>query len=211
MSAADLLTRPCARCPFRDDVPNYLRRDRRRSILREMQSGKDFHCHKTVDYSHENDEGETIPDVSDSSLCAGASLLFLRNESEPGGQVARIALRLDPKYAAALDACTTPIRSWESWRDGGDDDSNEPEDDDESDDEPRVCNTVDDDCTAPAGWGGYGGVMANDDADAEHDCRSCGEPVCAACARPDPESDGVLCGNCAAWDEPDESHAEVDA
>lgn len=192
---------PCAKCPFRADVPNYLRRGRRRDIYAATQRGEDFYCHKTVDYSHENDDGETEPDTSAASLCAGAMLLFTRDGYEPAGQLARIAVRLDRGLCDALDACTTPTRSLASWLDGPDDDRNDPDPnlDDEEIDDGRYCNTVDAGCTAPAGWASAGGAIANDDAWAENDCADCGEPVCDACSHPDPDSDsdGVLCGGCA--------------
>lgn len=86
---------PCAKCPFRKDVPSYLRFGRRVEIAQALLSGGSFHCHNTVDYSQEDDEGETIADTSDALLCAGAerSLAAAGTSSQMGRIAERLGLQ----------------------------------------------------------------------------------------------------------------------
>ena len=191
-----MLRKPCAKCPFRDDVPNYLRRDRRRQIYTSLTQGENFHCHGTVDYDLMDDEGEDdySAATAHSAPCAGAMKLFLNEGVEPPSQLARCMVRLDRAGTRALAADPTPIRSLESWLDGPDGPTNEP---DEDAPEPRVCCVVNHNCTAPAGWSNGG---CNEDANAEHDCVCCGDPVCEECSidsPPDTNYPGRYCDYCA--------------
>lgn len=67
---------PCKGCPFRTDVRPYISADRVREIFAAIiDRDNHFSCHKTVDYSHEDSEGETVPQTCHSSVCAGAAIL----------------------------------------------------------------------------------------------------------------------------------------
>jgi len=78
---------PCALCPFRRDVPVYLRVDRRRGIVESLREGAAFWCHKTVDYDTDDE-----PSVAGAQECAGAVKML---QSAGGStQLSRIAERL---------------------------------------------------------------------------------------------------------------------
>lgn len=87
------MRRPCASCPFRYDVPGFLTSARAEEIAESILRGESFPCHKTVNYSSEDDD-EAFHGVvtSESQHCAGAMIL-LEHEGKPG-QMMRIAERL---------------------------------------------------------------------------------------------------------------------
>lgn len=185
---------PCARCPFRKDVPVYLRADRREEIADSLYAGQDFPCHATVTYK--DGQGESTADTSRSVTCAGAAKALMLT----GGttQLMRIAERLG---AADLDATAergAEVWSLDEWRrlamgSTGDDPTWEiPEN-------VETCNTVDDRCLAPAGFlTGSGGVVRGTVA-ADMECSECSEAVCSNCA-----DDEGRCGTCRGWDFEDE-------
>lgn len=183
---AKTLVRPrvCSTCPFiNPDRDAVCRPERRKEIQRSVTlEDKTFHCHSEVDYS---DDEDSTPDTDGARQCAGVTTLLLR--AGGANQVMRFAERFGEPLA---EDDRVPYRSLSDWV--GDIEA-EPE----FTGEP--CNTVGDDCTAPAGWGGSGGVVSNDEADAEHECVECGEAVCDACATHHP--DGPLCGYCAEYQE----------
>lgn len=80
------LVRPCAKCPFREDIPGYLHPERAHEIA---TSEEPFACHETTVYSEETDEMEV---TSASQHCAGA--LILAEKREQPHQMMRIAERL---------------------------------------------------------------------------------------------------------------------
>lgn len=90
------LKRPCAKCPFRTDVPGYLRRTRAVEIANGLIRGT-FACHETVDYSGESDGRET----EKTHHCAGA-LIMLEHMEEPS-QMMRIAERIGCYDRTRLD------------------------------------------------------------------------------------------------------------
>lgn len=63
------LKRPCKDCPFRRDVPGYLRPGRMEEILASLDRGT-FPCHKTTG-------ADGRPEFAEHSVCAG-SLVFLQ-------------------------------------------------------------------------------------------------------------------------------------
>lgn len=80
---------PCDNCPFRSDRPfRGLHRERAIDIAEALHRDASFHCHKTVDYSHDSDGRVS----SSSRLCIGAAT-FLEH-TRPGGMVANLAFRL---------------------------------------------------------------------------------------------------------------------
>lgn len=93
------MTSPCAKCPFRTDVPGYLRRARAREIATTLtRYQQTFTCHATVDY--ETGEGEGV-DTPDSQHCAGA-MIMLEHMGQPN-QMMRIAERLGMYDMRKLD------------------------------------------------------------------------------------------------------------
>lgn len=181
---------PCAKCPFRKDVPNYLRPGRRVEIAHALLSGAPFHCHGTVDYSGEDDEGDTIADTSESLLCAGAerSLAAAGTSSQMG----RIAERLG---LVDLDAITADdgVEVWNinEWQ-------HRPDDKDVADvTEVETCSIVNSGCLAPAGYAVGGGVVYGTVA-ADMHCDECGEPVCSNCM-----GDNSTCPMCRGEDDDD--------
>lgn len=67
---------PCKDCPFRKDVRPYISVERVREIFAAIiERDNHFSCHKTVDYSQEDESGETVPKTGHSSVCAGAAIL----------------------------------------------------------------------------------------------------------------------------------------
>jgi hypothetical protein len=67
------LKRPCANCPFRADIPPYLRGGRVREIERGARAGHDFHCHRTIKYDTEDGRGRV---TADSERCAGFAIVL---------------------------------------------------------------------------------------------------------------------------------------
>jgi hypothetical protein len=89
------LTTPCSNCPFRTDIPPFLRPGRVAEIRRGLVRGE-FPCHKTVEH---NGDGE--PDTSRSVHCAGA--LILLEKTGKSSQMMRIAERLGMYDRLKLD------------------------------------------------------------------------------------------------------------
>lgn len=66
------LVRPCPKCPFRLDIPEYLRGGRAEQIARDLAGGASFACHETTVPSDE-DDGSMV-EAADSQMCAGAMI-----------------------------------------------------------------------------------------------------------------------------------------
>lgn len=95
------MTKPCANCPFRTDRPFHLDPERTRDILHAITVGQQtFACHKTVDYSHDDDEGDGRHHKK-TQHCAGA-LILLEHIDRPN-QMMRIAERLGLYDRTKLD------------------------------------------------------------------------------------------------------------
>lgn len=185
---------PCARCPFRRDVPIYLRTGRRREIAAALARGESFPCHAQVDYSHEDDDGRTVPDSSRASMCAGAVAAIAHD----GGshQFERWADRLGEDVSRVVEP-PVPVWGlveWQRLAEGatGDD----PAEDDE---EVEPCAQSDAGCLAPAGVLGSGGAIEVGGKSADGRCVDCDEPLCSACA----DANG-RCYDCARWAKDDE-------
>lgn len=87
------LTTPCATCPFRTDIRAYLTKGRINEIEGSLVNGV-FPCHNTMDYSHNDGDGEEdiMPkDTEKTAHCAGA--LILLEKLERSSQMMRIAER----------------------------------------------------------------------------------------------------------------------
>lgn len=197
MSKPYTLTSPCADCPFRCDVNRYLSPERAQGIMNESYEDSNFYCHKTVDYSGENGEGEV---VSKSRVCAGF-LVTMENEGR-ANQPTRIAERLGlyDRGRMDMDAPTYPsMRDWvRSYLPEGDatgDDS----------DAPEHCGVVGPNCMDPAGYARGGAVFDNPEPPiCTVYCASCESPVCGGCTSrtgtatdADEEHSGPVCIYCA--------------
>jgi hypothetical protein len=82
------MTTPCGNCPFRNDRgPFGLRAERVREILgggqgRAHWPATSFPCHKTIDYSENEDGSEKHVIGPDAQQCAGVMLILYR-ENRP--------------------------------------------------------------------------------------------------------------------------------
>jgi hypothetical protein len=180
-----ITTNPCAKCPFRKDVAIYLRRDRRREIAHSLVNGQTFYCHGTVAY---RDEDEV--DTTHSIECAGAAKAMLAMGAST--QSMRIAERLglvDLDQTAERGAEVWDLATWQELAEGA-----TSEGPDLDDDDIETCNTANENCIAPAGYGGFNGGIAIETKAADCECSECGEPVCSECI-----TDAGLCGVCAEW------------
>lgn len=179
---------PCKLCPFRRDVPIYLRRDRRAEIALSLANGETFWCHSTVDYDaeYEDDEEGSTGDTTDSLECIGAAKALLLNGGST--QSMRIADRLGLVDLDAVEAAPVEVWSLSEWQrlaEGA------TRDDLAAEEEVETCSVVDTGCLAPAGFLGSGGGVVLGTEPADDECSECGEPVCSACL---PESG--ICPNC---------------
>lgn len=175
---------PCAKCPFRKDVPIYLRRGRRVEIASTLMNGNEFPCHGTVS-RHENEDGEEVVDLMGASFCAGAvkSLLMVGVYNQMMRIIERI-YKIDLEEMATAGADVWDIYEWQNVAEGSTGDDVEEEED------VPTCNTVNANCIAPAGYmGSDGPIYGTEPADDE--CIACGEPVCSECI----DEDGH-CGYC---------------
>lgn len=186
MRAADVVMgAPCARCPFRKDVPIYLRLERREEIARSLADGRDFPCHATVNHT-EDEDGEYEADVTGSKLCAGA----MRSLMLAGGsnQNLRIAERLGildvDAVAEGAGAAVWSLPEWTELAEGATEDNPETVD-------GETCSICEAGCLAPAGYLGAGGGVVRGTVFVDTECAECGEPACTNCL-----SDGGLCPWC---------------
>jgi hypothetical protein len=119
------LHRPCAKCPFRNDIPPYLTPDRVLELQAAIESaGKVFTCHQTLDPEQRDDEtGDYLGGQKDAH-CAGALILLEKAfDSDSGGhgcrvnQMARIAVRLGVFDPSKLDLDAPVYGSFEEMYD----------------------------------------------------------------------------------------------
>lgn len=179
------LRTPCGNCPFRLDVPGYLRRARATEIAESLANGGIFPCHKTT-IEDPDDEGALVAGP-DSQFCAGA-LICMELQDAPN-QVVRIAENLGSYDRDRLDMDAPVASSFFEFRAHHGED--EPDDE-----EQECCSFSGGNCEAPAGML-IGGVAVPVEPTGEvHGCPECGEPVCDACS-----GDDGRCRDCASWDD----------
>lgn len=192
----EVRARPCAKCPFRADVPNYLRSGRRIQIATAIAQGGDFPCHETTVDCYDEDGMSDRQATSDSKLCAGAIKAALASGAVP--QNIRIMSRLGMIDLDAIERTGAECLNLTAWasvsRGEGDGRDAEPVDDD---DMSGPCVVSGPGCMAPAGYL-IDGVAVPSDVDADNACGLCGEPVCSTCI-----SDSGRCDSCADEDEDD--------
>ena len=84
------LKAPCKHCPFRYDIPGFLREERAEEIARDVLRGTgSFPCRKTLDYDSDDGEGR---ETDKTQMCAGA--LIFAEHCEQWGQMMRIVSSL---------------------------------------------------------------------------------------------------------------------
>lgn len=185
---------PCHACPFRKDVAIYLRRGRRIEIAEAILSGKTFFCHSTVDYeSEEDEEGNAVPGVSQSSECAGAvkAALAAGTSTNHSRTVEALGM-MNVEALASKGAECWNLTEWQDLAEGATGDNKLRDDDEE---EGETCSVANAGCLAPAGYAMGGGVVYGTER-TDGECAECGEPVCENCA-----SDGGLCAYCDEWED----------
>ena len=69
---------PCKDCPFRRDVPFHLRPGRVEEIIASLMRHENFPCHKTLDYSQDDDLIDGDWTTEKTQHCAGAMILLMR-------------------------------------------------------------------------------------------------------------------------------------
>lgn len=180
---------PCAKCPFRKDVPIYLRLERRQDIVETLADGNHFWCHESV--GHEEDEdGEAWTDTSDSIECAGAAKAMM--QSGGSSQMMRISERLG---MAKLDKTAESkvevwnLDDWNRLAEGSTGDKPVWEIGDEGG--VNTCCYVGPNCIAPAGHMTPSGMALHGLEEATNECPGCGEYVCDECC-----NDEGYCGWC---------------
>lgn len=180
---------PCAKCPFRKDVPIYLHQGRRAEIAETLINGGGFDCHATVDYSEEDDDDNTVPSTVDASLCSGAMAALA--QSGGSNQLIRVAARLgmlDSEAHPEMPEIVWSLTEWVRLAEGATVENPEEI-------EGETCAIVDSGCEAPAGYLGSGGGVVEGVEYVDTWCYSCGDPVCDSCLAvytPEP-----LCPYCA--------------
>lgn len=163
---------PCKMCPFRKDVPIYLRPERRQEIAESLINDQNFMCHGTVNYDVEWDEE---PNTADAVICAGAAKSLMLS----GGttNLMRVAERLglaDLDRTEERGPDVWPLWEWPTLEEGS------------TGDDPvhisiETCSVCGPGCEAPAGFMGAGGGVIQGDVSADERCEECGEPVCGVC------------------------------
>lgn len=99
------MSKPCKLCPFRTDIPAYLRHARARQIASDLRNDGFFPCHETVDYSAGDGDGRV---TERSKWCSGAAIVMLKEEILGANQMARISMRLGDLDPDTLDR-TAPV------------------------------------------------------------------------------------------------------
>lgn len=177
---------PCAKCPFRSDIPKYLRPERAQEIADALYGGAEFPCHQTTETVEHEDGSETRERMATSAFCAGALITMEREGFS--NQMVRISERLglyDPE-ALKMDAPVyDSLAEWvDSYRETPtvtithSDGTTEVL-------EMEHCGVVTEDCEDPPGYSMGGGVARSTIEPTCHPvddcCNHCGNPMCTAC------------------------------
>ena len=198
------MSKPCPKCPFRSDIPKYLRPERAQQIADSLYDGAEFPCHQTTEEVEDEDGmGERVA-TAKSAACAGA-LITMEKEGF-SNQMVRIAERLGMYDHQALDMEAPVYGSLSEWvasyREtktvevtfNGVTETLEYE----------HCGVVAQDCEDPPGYMMGGGVAESTDEPTCHPvddcCVLCGSPVCSTCRaglyEPDNPSSPPVCVYC---------------
>ncbi len=103
---------PCGKCPFRTDLEPYLRAERAQEIREVLENGGTFHCHETVDYPDDTDEGRV---TDQSEFCAGAMILMEHQGGAHMNQYIRILTRISDLDLDKLNMRAPVFRDWDDW------------------------------------------------------------------------------------------------
>jgi hypothetical protein len=184
------LVRPCPHCPFRQDIPAYLRGDRAREISETLARGGTFACHQTTVDAPEDDEnfGGEMMETADSQMCAGAMRALM--QSGGSNQIMRIAERTGGLNPDRLDKSVRvgSLSDFVTHHSG------------ESEDEDECCCIVDAGCGHPAGILMEGIILPAEENEPTTSCEGCGEAVCENCSEEGNEG-GRICNGCAECEE----------
>lgn len=168
MKTPTVLKAPCAKCPFRSDVPIYLRAGRREDIARSLHRGEHFTCHEHTGPECDRHGPE----------CVGArKAIALDGGSTQMGRIEERLGMVDLDELAERGADVWPLSTWPLVPEG--ETAATWDLDDAEDVEP--CTTSNPGCLAPAGWL-EGGSVVRGTTSADGECPTCGEPVCSECA-----------------------------
>lgn len=188
MTASDkfmfALRRPCPKCPFRADVPGYLRRDRAQEIALGIAKGAIFSCHATTVDALDEDGDEIMVEGPNSQFCAGA--LIVMEKLEVPNQAMRMAEGLGFYDPARLEMSAPVVASMLAFVEHHNDTGEV-----EQEAEAEVCCVANYGCEAPSGYLVNGMVVAAEEPGETHECPVCGEYVCENCS-----NDAGVCGNC---------------
>ena len=106
------MKRPCDNCPFRYDKHFPLTGERAEELAEGITSGDQaFSCHKTVDYSDDDDGADT----KDTPHCAGA-MIMLEHMEQPN-QMMRIGERVGFYERTKLDMSAPVYDDADTWVD----------------------------------------------------------------------------------------------
>jgi hypothetical protein len=173
-----IVAAPCGKCPFRKDVPIYLRADRRRDIAESLLNDDNFYCHNTT-VDDPDDDGDRMV-VSDSQICAGAAKALMMSGGSTN--LMRIAERLGLADLDKTEERGVEVWSLDQWpRLAEGSTGDEPEWEVGDEDGVETCSYVGDYCEAPAGFLGAGGGVVRGTVAAELQCSECGDPLCGEC------------------------------
>ena len=83
---SDFMKKPCSSCPFRHDVKPFLTPERGEELANSASNPYNtFHCHKTLEYDDDDDNGDGDTFIGEhSKLCAG----FLTLQHNENGSTA---------------------------------------------------------------------------------------------------------------------------
>lgn len=178
---------PCTKCPFRSDVPVYLRRERRREIRDAMLDGSGFACHETT-VPVETDDGDDMAVTADSQQCAGAIKSILKGGGDTN--TVRVMARLGLIDVDAIENAGADVWDLNDWVSVAEGDTAETFEGHPT----SPCAVSDAGCEAPVGYL-VGGAVVRGDIDADTECAVCGDPVCTSCL-----AGRDTCPNCAEAD-----------
>ena len=184
------LKAPCKNCPFRSDIPKYLRPERAKEIADSLYRGAEFPCHQTTEEVEEEDGHAERVATAKSAFCAGA-LITMEKEGF-SNQMVRISERLGLYDHTTLKMDAPVYDSLSEWV--------ASYREDESEGDLVHCEVVAPDCEDPPGWSSGGGVaLSTDDpqCDPEDGCVECGNAMCGACDSGKSNQYGRICTYCA--------------
>lgn len=98
---------PCKDCPFRTDVPGYLRRSRAEQIVKGLSdpNGGEFPCHETMPW--------TDSPIAKAKVCAGSILTTERDQGP--NQMHRISYRVNAYDPSIMNRDAPVFDSFEAF------------------------------------------------------------------------------------------------